>query len=250
MNTAPYGLSTTKVVREYPEFAVDSNGRFLKPNGSPATNGVSADADGDGIADAKWFEFADMRTSKGQRIYAAVRVIDNSGMINVNTAHSFNANTADGNSQMQINLAGLLKGTDTIAKLHQIRCGSEPNNWTNYKKNVIWDYNSIPGGNYLPFDISDELELRYRYCIDSKFISRFEVNDPCSVRGVGKRNFGNLYNGDTDVGTDPCSSNWRLSDWQHRIVEPNYPYADRRHLLTAYNLGIIYDRALGNERMP
>jgi hypothetical protein len=151
-------------------------------------------------------------------------------MININTAHSFDANSNDANKidgsiQMQINLAGLLKGTDTIGNLHKARCGSEvPTDWAKYEKYVIWDYNSIPARNYLPFDISDELELRYRYCIDSKFKSRFELNDPCTAKTYGS-NTGSLYD---------ASSNWGLGDWKNRITEPNK--VDRRHLLTTCSL--------------
>ena len=239
------GPGNQGVIKEYPEIT-------LNPNGTIKNSDVLADADGDGIADSKWIELKgiagsnwNMRSSKGQKIYAAVRVIDNGGMVNVNTADKFDvnsidANTINGASQMQINLAGLLKGTDSIVKLHQTRCGSDSNTWSKYEKNVIWDYNSVPGGNYLPFDISDELELRYRYCIDSKFVSRFEVNDPCTSRAAGNanaKNSGKLY----DTHTNIFDVNWGLADWQNRITNFNDPCADRRHLLTAYNLDRIID---------
>jgi len=243
VNVKPIGLSTTKVVREYPIISVNQNGKFLDDNGNIAANGVSADADGDGIADSKWIELKDLRSSKGKPIYAAIRIIDNSGMVNINTAHTFDATSNDANkingkSQMQINLKGLLKkDTDTIAKLHQTRCGTEPNNFAKYEKDIIWDYNSISNSGYLPFDISDELELRYRYCVDSKIISRFEANDPCTarIREFGFKNYGYLYNGD---------SFWGLEDWEIRINDPNFPNdksVDRRRLLTAYNIDRIID---------
>ncbi|MGD0785794.1 MAG: hypothetical protein ABR969_08255 [Sedimentisphaerales bacterium] len=234
VNISPIGLSTYDVVREYPEFKVDLNGRFLNQDNSLATNGISADADGDGIADSKWFELSNIQSSKGRKIYAAVRVIDNGGMVNVNTANSFDANISDGNSQMQINLKGLLKGTDTIDILQRTRCYPEPNDWISYQKNVIWDYNSFPGRNYLPFDISDELELRYRYCINSLFKSRFEDKMPTTVK-IHSEQPGHLYN---TIGT------WGIDDWKIRITDPNFPkdsYVDRRHLLTAYNLDRIID---------
>ena len=73
-----------------------------------------ADADGDGVADSKWIELDDITTSKGKPIYAAIRVIDNGGMINVNTAYKFDPcevplirERIDGSSQMQINLMAL-----------------------------------------------------------------------------------------------------------------------------------------------
>jgi len=191
-----------------------------------------ADADGDGIADSKWFELTDLRTSKGKPIYAAVRVIDNGGMINVNTAYSFDARSndetrIDGTNQMQVNLAGLLKDDDKIDNLHKARCGGILESWSNYENNVIWRY-GLPAGNYLPFDISDELELRYCYCIDSKFKSRIETNAPDTTDAYGAP--GGLYN--TDTG-------WGLTQWQRRITDPNDPNADRRHLLTTLNLDRI-----------
>lgn len=54
-----------------------------------------ADADGDGIADSKWIELTDalnnpfITTSKGELVYAAIRVVDNGGMLNVNTGYKF-----------------------------------------------------------------------------------------------------------------------------------------------------------------
>jgi hypothetical protein len=240
VNVKPAG---SKVIKEYPDIT-------LNPNGTIKNSDVWADADGDGIADSKWIELKDsacLRSSKGQKIYAAVRVIDNGGMININTADKFDVNSIDanainGSSQMQINLKGLLKGTDTITRLHQVRCGSDSNTWSKYEKNVIWDYNSVPGGNYLPFDISDELELRYRYCIDSKFVSRFEVNMPYTAEGAGTRNFGILYDGSTSSPpTNTCASNWGLRDWQRRMTEFDDCKSDRRHLLTAYNLDRVID---------
>lgn len=223
VNTDPCGSS--EVIKDYPVINLDNNGN-LQEN--------FADADGDGIADSKWFEIADIRSSKGAKIYAAVRVIDNGGMINVNTADTFNPagsqNQIDGSSQMQINLAGLLKSGDNIANLDSAR-GST---LSNYEKNVIWQY-GIPTGGYLPFDISDELELRYRYCIDSKTKSRFESVDPCTNKGYGRENYGNLYD---------ASSNWGLSDWQTRITDPNFGFVkntneDRRHLLTTMSIDRI-----------
>ena len=239
VDVKPVGLSTTKVyVEDYPVIRVDSDGRFLKPNGSLATDGVSADADGDGIADSKWIELENLRSSNGKRIYAAIRVIDNGSMININTAHSFDANSSqqdriDGSTQLQVNLKGLLRGTDTIKKLHKARCGGEdPNNWNGFSRNVIWQY-GIPAGGYLPFGISDELELRYRYCIDSKSESRFEDKLPNTAEGAGERNFGHLYDGK--------NVDWQIGDWKIRITDPNDPNADRRHILTTYNLDRIID---------
>jgi hypothetical protein len=239
VNTVPQNSSSSTVVHDNP-IRLDPNGRLQRQ---------SADADGDGIADSWWIELEDtnwsMRSSKGQRIYAAVRVIDNGGMVNINTAHTFNPASIfdvniNGSSQMQINLKGLLKGTlaqinTQMTNFDNARCGSASRYWPNYERNVIWDYNNTPGGNYLPFDISDELELKYRCCIDGKFVSRFEVDLPYTSEGAGIRNFGNLYDE-----LYPSSGQWCLNDWQRRVTDPNDPNTDRRHMLTTYN----YDRVI------
>jgi hypothetical protein len=148
---------------------------------------------------------------------------------------------------MQINLAGLLKTGDSITTLHNSRCGGGAADWNNYIQNVIWRYGPVYG-NYLPFDISDELELRYRYCIDSKFLCRLErETNPIlleTMKGAGTANSGHLYDTSSD---GPI--HWGLDDWQIRITDPNFPndtQADRRHLLTALNLDRIIDPA-GNK---
>lgn len=222
------------VIRDYPEITLDGSGN-LQENW--------ADADGDGIADSKWFELEDLHTSKGKPVYAAVRVIDTGGMINVNTACRFDANNTtdvskiDGSTQMQLNLANMLKDTDSIDDLHDARCGGASQSWTDYEPNAVWEYNE-PADRYLPFDISDELELRYRYCIDGKIISRLEVNLPATMSGFGWPNYGNLYDDPY-----PSSGGWGLDEWQMRITDtdPCDPNADRRHMLTTLNLDRIID---------
>ncbi|MCE5340384.1 MAG: helix-hairpin-helix domain-containing protein [Planctomycetaceae bacterium] len=237
INVKPVGLSTLDVVKEYPIFGMDPNGHFLKDD-SPtniAVNGVSADADGDGIADAKWFEISNLRTPTG-RVFAAVRIIDNGAMANVNTAYKLDpnvtdANKIDGSSQMHINLAGLLKSGDDIDVMHTARCGSRPtNNDTDFQNDVVCDFNNLPLSGYLPFDSSDELELRYRFCINSKFKSRFEVE--CNQTTNAAIDKGKLYNASSELG---------LEDWTIRVTDYMDPNADRRHLLTTYNCDRLID---------
>ena len=230
------------VIKEYPPIGLDTNNELDAGSTNDGrldseSRGQVADADGDGILDSKWFELTDLRTSKGRPIYAAVRVIDNSGMINVDTAYRFDAgssdaNKIDGSSQMQVNLAGVLKTGDNIDNLHNARCGTESSDWGSFSQNVIWQY-GLPNGNYLPFDISDELELRYRFCIDGRIKARIEGPNSLSktIRGRGTPDFGNLYD------TNPDG----LLDWENRITNPNDPNADRRHLLTTLNLDRIID---------
>ncbi len=49
--------------------------------------GGRADADGDGVVDARWARIPNITGDGGVNLYAAVRIIDNSGMINANTAY-------------------------------------------------------------------------------------------------------------------------------------------------------------------
>ncbi len=237
----PVGLSTTDVVREYPLFDVNENGVFHKETGAVATDGVSADADGDGIADSKWFELSNLRLPTG-RVLAAVRIIDNAAMVNTNTAHELDTaatdpNKIDGSSQMHVNLAGLLKSGDNIDDLHDARCDNRTVNDANFHNDVICDFNTVPAGNYLPFDSSDELELRYRYCINSKYKSRFEVE--CNQTTNAAFDKGKLYNTSSELG---------LEDWTIRVTDYLDPNSDIRHLLTTYNCDRIIDPN-GNEML-
>lgn len=237
----PVGYSSaTDVIREYPLFDVNENGVFYKSTGGIALEGISADADGDGIADSKWFELSNLRMPTG-RVFAAVRIIDNGAMANVNTAYkldpaALDANEIDGSSQMHINLAGLLKTPDTISNLHNARKGTRTVDDANFHNDVICDFNNIPPQGYLPFDWSDELELRYRYCIDSKFKSRLERADILYNTLDGPADGNNLY----DAGTG-----WGIRDWARRIIDVNFPViaseAYRRHLLTTYNCDRLID---------
>jgi hypothetical protein len=220
----PVGYASNQtVIREYPIFDMNEGGVFYRKDATtPAANGISADADGDGIADSKWIEVSNLRTSSG-RVLAAIRIIDNSAMVNVNTAIKFDptspdANKIDGTSPMQINLKGLLKGTENVDTRW---------NDANFTKNVIWDFNNYPENGYLPFDVSDELELRYRYCINSKFKSKFEKRFPATTEV--NDNEGTLYNGD---------GSWGVTDWCDNIIKNNL---DRRHFLTTYNCSRITD---------
>ena len=51
--------------------------------------GARADADGDGVTDSRWVMIPNLTTSRGKPVFAAVRIIDNCAMLNLNTAHCF-----------------------------------------------------------------------------------------------------------------------------------------------------------------
>jgi hypothetical protein len=203
--------------------------------------GVKADADGDGVADSNWVELEGINSNKGKPIYAAIRVIDNGGMLNVNTACKFNPNAPgvtaadiDGSSQMQINLAALSQrgNNGSLGKaandLQDERCGSEPNDLSLYEENVVWRYNE-PNGRYTPFDLSDELELRNRFTLNRNDIDT-------RIEEVWDSAFQDHY-----LSTPVTGS---LSDWREEVYydlsEPNatknYSY---RHIGTIYNMDRI-----------
>ncbi len=202
--------------------------------------GELADADGDGIADSKWIEL-DMQTSKGKKIYAAVRVIDNSAMLNVNTAYKFELTNSskeyeiDGRTQAQINLAGLVKDandSNSIVNLHKARCKANKTAYDDeFRDRIIWNF-SLPDSNYPQFEMSDELELRYRYCINGKAVPRLE-NIWLDIVGP---NSDGAVSVPYDSTTSTNGTDRRLDDWQERITDYTFSEADRRHLLTTYNL--------------
>jgi len=199
-----------------------------------------ADADGDGVSDSLWMQIPNVNSSKGKPIYAAVRIIDNGGMLNVNTGYRFDGNAApnrtDGSSQTQINLLALAQrpydnpATATIQtnanNLVQYRCGTADANF--YEPNVVWQYGT-PNGAYTPFDISDELELRYRFLIDQ--------NDTHTRWESWDKQFDSPYK------TRPfdSSSDYNENDWFTYVHDSpsfnaNYAY---RHLATTYNMDRI-----------
>jgi len=51
--------------------------------------GARADADGDGVADSRWVQIPNLTASRGEPVFAAVRIIDNCAMLNLNGAFCF-----------------------------------------------------------------------------------------------------------------------------------------------------------------
>lgn len=216
------------------------------PSGNlPETSvGDWADADGDGIADAKWVELEGVNTKKGEKIFAAVRVIDNSAMINLNTAYKFDPNDSslkywDGSSMTQVNLMGLALSKDDPNyssaiddDLLDIRQGTHT--VEEYEKDVIWRYVDgavymDPNNPYTPFDISDELELRNRFLLNNENIDTRAEGWNMKLRSNTKRT---PY-------TDP-----NLPDWYKRTAldisnDPNIKKYSRRHLATTYSMDRI-----------
>ncbi len=213
-----------RYITEYPKIVLDSDGELEEQ---------LADADGDGIADSKWIELDGMTSSKGETIYAAVRVVDNGGMINVNTAYEFDPNGAtsasdiDGSSQLQIDLAALARVADDVDDIENARNPlGEP--FSDYERDCIWRIED-PCRDYLPFDISDELELRNRYFLTTLGMTRLEDT---WFSTIGHSNFKRV----------PYGQNGTDDDWWEAInQDANQP--DRRHFLTTYNTDRIINPA-------
>lgn len=221
-------------IKEYPEINLDNDGDLEK---------LLADADGDGIADSKWIELDDAAGSKGQKVYAAIRVIDNCGMLNVNTAYEFDANSTnilrvDGGWLYQINLGAVGRNPDNADAIFSVRSnvGATPpsdSELENYERYGGWKIID-PCEDYTLFDVSDELELRYRYLVSSPAIVRIENiwRDTLPARSEVGPGTGSLY-----VVTRPYDGN--LANWERRVTDPRRTEYDRRHLLTSYSLDRI-----------
>ncbi len=193
-----------------------------------------ADADGDGVSDARWYQIPGVVSSKGKPMYAAVRIVDNGGMLNINTGWWFDSewpekSRVDGNSPRQINAATLAGGVASLKEgadaLLQARAITDTvNGLALYEDQVIWGYLlPDPCNAYTPFDLSDELELRYRFILNHGSVDtlaeewgRFKDNRTISV---------------------PVDAN--VPKWFGRAadgLDPNYAY---RHVATTYNMDRI-----------
>jgi len=215
-------------------------------------NGVetNAGAAGDGVGDARWFPVPGVMSSKGQPIYAAVRLIDNGGMLNVNTGYRFdpgdnNKARVDGRSQLQVNVLALATqpGRPATAAHEAALLGARANNTASpaaldlaaYEREVIWRYLERPAvagldANtpfaYTPFDISDELETRYRF-----ILNQTAVDTRLENWGLFRQNA---------VRTPVDSGGAELHTWFRRVagggLDPNYAY---RAVATTYNMDRI-----------
>ena len=209
-----------------------------------------ADADGDGVADSKWIVIDGITSSKGEPVYAAIRVIGNGGMINVNAAFIFDPCDPrpayiDGSSQMQINLMalanrpGILPSPADVNALLLTRAnygvGLDPYNLALYENNVIWWYDELRMP-YTPFDISDELELRNRFLLNQR-----DTDTRIERFGWGRSFLDDGFGGTTlEVPISSGSSGTNLDGWfLHANLSDDptlWKYYDYRHIATAYSM--------------
>jgi hypothetical protein len=216
----------------------------IDPNLRTNARGTTADADGDGVGDSRWFRIPGIMTSKGKPFYAAVRIIDNGGMLNVNTGFRPDPNESviPAGSPLQINVLGLTgpvgsehsvsdemkllaaranRGADSVATTDLPR----------YERDVIWHYLDVqnPDANhpspYTPFDISDELELRYRYLLNQdKTDTRIEACGRFTPSTILSR---------------PVDANSEVKTWFPRAADGTATSYAYRHVATTYNMDRI-----------
>lgn len=199
----------------------------------------NADADGDGVSDAMWFALPEIMSNRGRPIYAAIRIVDNGGMLNLNTGYWFapqlgQKSFIDGRTPFHVNVVALgEKGAteqsraNALLQTHRI----DPQDPNGYERDVIWRYlRPTPTSVYTPFDLSDELDLRYRFILD-----RQDVSTRAERWGKGR------LTANTSKHTPVDRSN-ELTDWFPRAhldlladeaLDSSYDY---RHLATTYNM--------------
>ncbi|RKY09545.1 MAG: hypothetical protein DRP66_01980 [Planctomycetota bacterium] len=247
-----------------------------------ANDVVPADADGDGVVDSLWVRLPDVTTGRGRPVFAAVRIIDNCGMLNLNTAHTL-APGSEGRYLSEVDYERFLRGTDRQFNYDAIRYarqgGPRPlppliDLPDVYHHNAIMHIEN-PGPDYALFDIGDELEIRNRFLLTSLFEARFERLDVANYTlDAGGGIYGSLQipvepgiAGYFDAGTSfPYTHfdkwKWRLDpnnfdDTSGAWVAPGIPIDyrfkyDRRHVCTFYS----FDRNLrlgmyrGHEGVP
>ncbi len=201
------------------------------------------------MGDSKWIKLADITSGKGKPIYAAIRIVDNGAMLNVNTAYKFDMSDPnatifdiDGSSQMQINLmalasrgvtpAGSAEETALLRARTNNGVGVDPLDLRRYEQNVIWSYGE-PIGAYTPFDISDELEFRYRF-----LLNHTGIDTRLEDWGVEFRN--NTLSTPVTSGGEPLDT-WFKRAYDDGSVDPNY--YSYRHIATTYNMDRIINPA-------
>lgn len=215
VNWERYGVSAYRV---YPKLITPGSRTGVILDNADGTDqvhffpyGARADADGDGVADSRWVKIPGLTTSRGKPVFAAVRIIDNGAMLNLNTAYGFyqmpsssdprhwhskpwyryvhptNPGTNDpylisnygeslGDILGEANATPFFRAYDRnrVERLHRAR---NPlltiTTPTDFHNTVIMNIESA-GGDFTLFGIDDELEMRNRYLISGKAIARFE----------------------------------------------------------------------------
>ncbi|MBN1845321.1 MAG: hypothetical protein JW810_06525, partial [Sedimentisphaerales bacterium] len=238
-------------------------------------DGMRADADGDGVVDARWVRLG-RQGPKGEYLWAAVRIVDNGGKININTAFrnpehpvegadpGINPRRWDGSRLSHVDLIGIRAVGDDgipVAAIEGHRYGSvafDPADYLNdtqyemeVARRILNPFRPGIGLEYQPFGKTDELDLANRYLLRSpmtnagSFPSQLwpvTFNPPPGQ--VGKQ-----YPYTQDMPINPSSFDIAparpLNAWyDHVTPDGDVPgFYNRRHLFTTYS----FDRILRPE---
>ncbi|MBW8036284.1 MAG: hypothetical protein FVQ79_11800 [Planctomycetes bacterium] len=233
------------------------------------SEGYKADADGDGVADSRWVKIPDIFSEDGKQMYAAVRIIDNGGMINVNTAYrdptdirdsldAWRGGDWDGSQLSHVNLEGIMADGDVTAGkdgryIQYARFGYDiadteqvgflfPVEFDDYISDIDYEFDVSrrilsplrSSWNYSPFDIGDELELRNRFFLTSPTVNRFGHKAIDGTDYIWQKTF-DPGTGQTGVKI-PYTSSANLPNWFAKATaDPATGTCNRRHLSTTYN---------------
>jgi hypothetical protein len=224
-----------------------ANGSAEREYGGPA------DADGDGVADSRWIRLPAMTASKGQPVYAAIRIIDNGGMVNVNTVYAdlggVDQRSGDMLTDIYINdfggLNGLIKsGNDSEMQFLENRDSNVIDARTYYEQVA-----QRTGGPelsrhhvYTLYDMTEELSLRNRFILyENSMTSRLEADGrpvpprlPCLYATLRAATYGNAYDPYTDLDKWEARFDPFFDDGNRPPVPVHNAY-DFRHLLTTYS---------------
>jgi len=247
------------IVPEYPDLKKDY---FMAP----------ADADGDGVADSMWVPAGN--ASNGETIYAAVRIIDNCAMLNLNTAHwtRFSSSwNGQGRWLSEVDYEAFLRGNDRgvpdvvrKARLAVPIPSASDAPFEEYHKDVImhiedpygavvkeWKKQGSPAPKpqpvYCLFDIQDEVEIRNRFLLTSLVQARFEqtINDKQPPYRYGMYETFDYRRGEFEGGWDvplpvkriPVTLTDELQVWKQRMNPKNFDNSDPANSHSYY-----YDR--------
>lgn len=247
------------IVPEYPDLKKDY---FMAP----------ADADGDGVADSVWVQIGN--ASNGETIYAAVRIVDNCAMLNLNTAHRIRFSlpwNGQGRWLSEVDYEAFLRGNDCgvpnvvrKARLAVPISSASDAPFEVYHKDVImhiedpygavvkeWEKQGSPAPKpqpvYCLFDIQDEVEIRNRFLLTSLAQARFEqiTNTSRAPYKYGlyytfdykRGEFEGGWNAPLRVKRIPVDSLTDFRIWKKRLEPKNFDNSDPANSYSYY-----YDR--------
>lgn len=175
-----------QILPEYQDDILPVTDEDADNNGTPdviqypaQANKTIADADGDGVADSRWIQIPGIFGSKGEPVYAAIRITDNGGRLNLNTAFALTADS-EGDYLSEIYLEEIMRSPDentwNIIRARDENLASPTA--ADYYNDVVCKLYAprllSTGGIYDLFTLDDELEIRNRYFLTSPKIAYFE----------------------------------------------------------------------------